>query len=116
MASRLELQRRLVEFLGSDNVYFEPTESFQLNFPCIVYKGAGGYRKDADNTLYRYIPKYSITFIGEESGFDELGTDDSSPVPNSSLIERFLKAFPYADYDRSFVVDNLYHDVFTLYF
>ena len=38
MAPRLDLQKLLVELLGSDNVYFQPPPSVQMNYPAIVYK------------------------------------------------------------------------------
>ena len=117
MASRLKLQQKLIEFLGSDNVYFEPTESIQLKFPCIIYKFAGTHREYADNQLYRMLFKYSVAIVAEDAGCDELGIDVNEPIPGSSIVERFLTTFPNSSCDREFSTkDGLYHIYFELYY
>ena len=37
MASRLELQTKFENILGSRNVYFQPPASVQMRYPAIVY-------------------------------------------------------------------------------
>lgn len=114
MVSRLDLQRELIEFLGSDKVYFEPTESIQLSYPCIVYHLNSVYKKNADNQLYIYRPIYQIKYISPDPNSDEVGLDDEEPILESSVIERFLMAFPRANLVQNYVSDGLYHSVFEL--
>ena len=35
--------------------------------------------------------------------------------PDNEVINKLLE-LPYCSYDRQYVADNLYHDVFTLYY
>lgn len=37
MGTRLELQSKLVELLGSKHVYYQPPESVKIEYPAIVY-------------------------------------------------------------------------------
>lgn len=99
--SRLELHEILVEILGNRNVYFQPPESFKLQYPCIVYE-RNDYEIDfADNTQYTTLKQYSVTFIGRD--------------PDSIIPDKLI-SLPYCRYNRQYVTDNLIHDVFILYF
>ena len=51
MASRLNLQDKLEEVLGSKQVYFQPPESLKLKYPCIVYSRSNNLIHDV-YTLY----------------------------------------------------------------
>jgi len=57
MAQRLEFHQKLVEALGSRNVYFQPPESVQLTYPCIVYERSRADSKFGDNTNWMYTPR-----------------------------------------------------------
>lgn len=114
MVSRLDLQRELMDFIGSDKVYFEPTESIQLSYPCIIYRMDSAFRRNADNQLYIYRPIYQITYVSPDPNSDEAGLDDEDPILESSVIERFLRVFPRANFVQNYVVDGLYHSVFEL--
>ena len=98
---RVQLQRKLEEILGSKNVYFQPPENFKLKYPCIVYNIGGGLRIPADNIKYLYHQGYSVTFI----------TKDPDPDVPDKILE-----LPYCQPERQFIVDNLYHWVFFIYF
>ncbi len=52
MSRRLELHAKLVDFLGSGHVYFQPPESVRLTYPCIIYNLDDFDVKRADNELY----------------------------------------------------------------
>ena len=52
MGSRLELQAKLEEALGSKNVYYQPPESLKLTYPAIIYSMSGMSRKHADDQEY----------------------------------------------------------------
>lgn len=98
---REQLQTLFEELLGSRNVYFQPPESVKLNYPCIIYE-RGGIRKDsANNKLYLKHKRYTVTFISED--------------PDSEIPDKLLD-LPYCSFDRHFTLDNLNHDIFTLYF
>lgn len=101
MAQRLELQALLVDLLGSTNVYFQPPPSLIMKYPCIVYKRDDRSIAHANNSPYKHRLRYQITVI------------DRDPDSN---IHNLVAELPLCKYDRSFVADNLYHDVFNLFF
>lgn len=101
MGSRLELQTKLEEALGSKSVYYQPPESLKLTYPAIVYGMSGMSRKHADDKEYMRKTRYEITVIDKK--------------PNNPAIDKILQ-FPYSYYDRPYKSDNLYHDTISLYF
>lgn len=103
MATRIQLQNELVSLLGSSNVYYQPPESMKLKYPCFVYNSEPGNVRHANNKMYLYTPNYSLTYITREP--DHL-----------DIVKRILRNFEMIDHDRTFVNDNLYHEVFDLYY
>lgn len=101
MATRLELQSKLEELLGSRNVYYQPPESYKMEYPAIRYS-----KKDID-TRYANDAKYSIMNCYEVIVI--------AKRPDHEVIGKILE-LPYTSYDRSYISDNLNHDVITLYF
>lgn len=101
MASRLELQTKLEELLGSRNVYFQPPESIKLKYPAIVYSRENIENDHANDGVYMQSLRYSITVI-------DANPDSEIPLKISKL--------PLCRPDRHFKSDNLNHYVFTLYF
>lgn len=101
MANRLELHEKLCEILGSRNVYFQPPASVRLNYPAIIY-----FRKDIDNRyaddlVYKQDAAYDVTVIDRN--------------PDSEIVVE-VSQLPTCRFDRHYNVDNLNHDVFTLYY
>lgn len=99
MGTRLELHNILLGI--TNNVYFQPPPSLRMQYPCIVYERSGGDTKFADNNPYTFTKRYKITAI----------TND----PDNDLVDK-LARLPRCVYDRPYIVDNLNHDVFNLYF
>ena len=101
MDRRMELHQRLVNILGSNNVYFQPPESIKLAYPCIVYERSDINQKYADNKTYFDMVRYSLTLI--------------TRTPESALVKQILE-LPYCSYDRYYAADSLSHDAFTLFY
>lgn len=101
--SRLELQDKLEEILGSNHVYFQPPESIRLSYPCIIYERSGIDNPSADNRHYYYRFQYDVMYISK------------NPDTND-FIMKMLDEFEYCRYERHFVSDNLNHETFSLYF
>lgn len=101
MATRLELQSKLEELIGSRNVYYQPPESFKLEYPCIVYSKSNMEAKYANNQKYSKLTSYNLTVIAKK--------------PDNEVIDKLL-GLPYCSYDRNYKSDNLEHDVLTLYY
>lgn len=84
-----------------DNVYFQPPNNLTLVYPCIVYSRGRASSEFADNTTYRYTKQYDVTVIDLD--------------PNSEIPDK-VAMLPTTTHERWFAVDNLNHDVFSLYF
>lgn len=101
MDKRLELHEKLVEVLGSRNVYFQPPASIKMKYPAIVYERNDIINRHANNQVYNHRIAYTVTMIDTN--------------PDSETVVK-LSQLPMCSYDRHFESDNLNHDVFTLYY
>ena len=101
MKTRLELQKKLEELLGSRNVYYQPPASVKMEYPAIVYSKNEIESKHANDAVYLKMKRYDVTVIDKR--------------PDNPVIDKLLE-LPYCSYDRPYVSDNLNHDVLTLYF
>lgn len=102
MANRLDLQATFEEILGSRNVYFTPPESVKMQYDAIRYELAGKDLKKASNRLYVFTNCYDGVVI----------TTD----PDTTIPDRILASFEMCSFGRPYIVDNLYHYPFTLYY
>lgn len=102
MSSRVELQTKLEEILGSRNVYYQPPESINLQYPCIIYSLNQIRKVHADDIAYLKHKSYSVTIIDKN--------------PDSLIPDTLDEAFLYSDFDRVYKADNLNHFVYTVYY
>lgn len=98
---REELQKLLEEILGSRNVYYQPPPTIQMHYPAIVYNRSDMYPTRADNGKYLKHISYNVTVIDRD--------------PDSVIVDRLFE-LEHCRFSRHYVVDNLNHDIFTLYF
>jgi hypothetical protein len=101
MGQRVDLHQLLQTTTGLSNIYFQPPSSISLNFPCVIYAREGKDEKFADNELYLGKYRYSVTVVS---------SDPDSQIPES------VAGLPFTKFDRRYVTDSLYHDVFSTYF
>lgn len=101
MASRLELQSKLEELLGSRNVYYQSPKGTMMRYPAIVYSRKDIQVNHADDSMYKKRNCYELIVIDNDS--------------DNPVIEVLL-GLPYCSFDREYKSDNLYHDVLTLYY
>lgn len=102
MDRRVELHEKLVELLGSRNVYFQPPESIKLKYPCIIYYLNNMNVRKADDTAYHVSDRYDLTYIDKS--------------PNSDFRRRIFELFPYCSFGRFYTANNLNHYTFTLFY
>lgn len=95
-----ELQSTFEELLGSRNVYYNPPTSVKMHYDAIVFNRSRIRNTFANNLVYGQSYLYEVTTI----------TTD----PDAPIIQK-VSMLPGCSFDRSFVSDNLYHNVFTLY-
>ena len=101
MASRLELQSKLEELLGSRNVYYQPSETLKMEYPAIRYSLSKIDSRFANNSKYSNFNRYEIIVI--------------DGLPDNEVIQKILN-LPLSSYDRRYTADNKNHDVIILYF
>ena len=101
MDRRLKLQTKLEGLLGSRNVYYQPPENLKIEYPAIRYSLSKVDGRYADNAKYSKLTRYELIVIGKR--------------PNDKIIDSILD-LQYSEHDRHYVVDNLHHDVITLYY
>lgn len=101
MSSRIDLQSKLEELLGSRNVYYQPPSTVMLNYPAIIYSKTRISSKFANDAKYSKMNCYELIVIDRK--------------PDNPVIDKLLD-LPYSSYDRHYESDNLHHDVITLYY
>ena len=101
MGTRLGLQQILVGLLGSNNVYFQPPPSIQMNYPCIIYRRDYAETKFSDNKPYFIQSRYLVTVV------------DNNP---DSLIPDKIAKLPMCLFDRFYTADNLNHTVYKIFY
>lgn len=98
-----ELRTILTDILGSNNVYFQPPESYKMQYPCIRFELSSPDQKFADNKTYSYTRCFTLMYIRYEADIEDI------PM-------KIVTSLPMCSEDRTYVSDNLYHTIFTLYF
>lgn len=90
-----------VYITASEHAYYQPPENIKMKYPCVVYEKRKPSEYHADNRRYVSWPSFTITAISRD--------------PDDRISEKLL-TLPYCAFDRRFVSDNLYHDVYTIYY
>lgn len=101
MGTRIQLQSKLEELLGSSNVYYQSPPSTGMKYPAILYSKGRLESVYADNNKYTIRTRYDLIVIDKR--------------PDNPVIKA-LMGLPYCSYDRQYKSDNLYHDSLTLYY
>ena len=97
--SRIDFQAILETF--TDNVYFQPPDNLQLEYPCIVYKREYVTTTFANDKPYIHKKRYMVTVIDR---------DPDSEIPDQ------VASLPLSAFNRSFTTESLYHDIYRVYF
>lgn len=98
---RADLDAKFEAILGSENVYFSPTNNLDTNYPCIIYQLIGQNTIFADDKKYRKLNQYSVTIVDED--------------PDSEIIEK-IEELQYCYFSRAYEADYLNHWVYNLYY
>lgn len=101
MGSRLDLHAIFKAIPGVVEVYFQPPDSRQLLFPCIIYSRDMKDEKFANNELYAWKRRYLVTIVDKN--------------PDSSIPD-LVARLPLTSFSRHYRADNLNHDVYSIYF
>lgn len=101
MDRRLILHQKLLDLLGTTDVYFQPPESIKMGYPCIIYTISGDDPLFANGVPYVNKTQYTVMLI------------DKNP---ESVFHSKLLQLPLCRMNRKYVVNNLHHYVYTIYF
>ena len=101
MDSRVEFQVKLEQLLGTRNVYFQPPENVKIKYPAIIYSRTRIDARFANNNGYKLDHAYQVIYVHSN--------------PDDSFIDT-LALFPTARFQREYTANNLYHDVFIIYY
>ena len=96
------MHEELIEILGLESVYYDPPASLKMSYPCIKYALSGIRSKRADDMNYNNLNRYKITIIDTD--------------PDGDIHNRVLEHFKTCSFDTSYIADNLYHRILTLYY
>lgn len=95
-----ELQEVLEAVPGVEgNAYFQ--KDTDLTYPCIRYERDDSSPFHADNLLYMFKKRYTVTVVDRDPG---------------SLIPDQVEKLPLTRFNRFYRADGLNHFVFNLYF
>lgn len=98
---RIKFRNKLSDHTGVTKMYFQRPPKHITDFDrCIVYSGKPGLRY-ADNHAYIKGTYYTVTYIHSD--------------PDDEVVDK-LCDFPYSHFDRQFISDDLYHDVFIIFY
>lgn len=101
--SRINLHNILLKIMGDDGpVYYQKPPDKDMKIPCIVYEKSNYNSKYANNKIYIKKTHYTVTYL-------------CTRPDNEDVTDKIL-ALPYCSFDRRFMSNNIYHDVFDLYY
>ena len=83
-----------------DNVYFTPPE--RLQYPCIICDVDDIEMVKADDKVYSKSIRYQLTVISREE--------------DNTYGDSIIDSFEYCRFNRRYVIDNLCHDIFIIYY
>jgi hypothetical protein len=98
---RLQLQALLEGIPGIKNAYYQAPPADMMEYPCIIYELDNRDTNHADNNPYRITKRYQVTVIY---------WDADSDIPDA------VAHLPLCSFSRKFIVNNLHHEVFNIYF
>lgn len=99
--TRLTLQTKLEDLLGSKHVYYQPPENLKMEYPAIRYSKSDEEDIYANNIKYLSMSVYDLVVIDKK--------------PDNSVIKKLLE-LPYSEFDRHYVADGLNHDIIRIFY
>ena len=99
--TRLTLQTKLEDLLGSNHVYYQPPENLKMEYPAIRYSKSDEEDIYANNIKYLSMSIYDLVVIDKK--------------PDNPVIKKLLE-LPYSEFDRHYVADGLNHDIIRIFY
>lgn len=99
--TRLTLQTKLEDLLGSNHVYYQPPENLKMEYPAIRYSKSDEEDIYANNIKYLSMSVYDLVVIDKK--------------PDNPVIKKLLE-LPYSEFNRHYVADGLNHDIIRIFY
>lgn len=99
--TRLTLQTKLEDLLGSKHVYYQPPENLKMEYPAIRYSKSDEEDIYANNIKYISMSVYDLVVIDKK--------------PDNPVIKKLLE-LPYSEFNRHYVADGLNHDIIRIFY
>jgi len=100
MGNRLALHNLLLS-IGGPNVYYQVPSTLSMIYPAIQYSINLIENKHADDIVYCQDTSYSVIVMSKDADCD--------------IVDK-ISMLPKCTFDRRYVVDNIYHTVFNMYY
>jgi hypothetical protein len=100
MSNRIDLHNLLLT-IGGPNVYYQVPSTLTMKYPAIRYSINSIDNEHADDSVYCQSMSYSITVMSKEA--------------DSDIVDKISK-LPKCRFDRRYVIDNIYHTIFNIYY
>lgn len=84
-----------------ENCYYQPPETLQLKYPCIIYERSSINNVHASDDVYLQGTSYQVIVVDKN--------------PDSEIVDK-VSRIPTARHTRHYVSDKLNHDVFTIFY
>ena len=102
MGTRIQLHEKLLANFGDYHVYYQPPPTIKMEYPAIVYSLSNIRARHADDRAYLGYKRYTIIFIHRD--------------PDVDHFDDMTSAFSMCSFERRYVADNLYHDVYGIFY
>ena len=100
MGNRLDLHNLLVS-IGGPNVYYQVPSDMTIKYPAIKYSVNKIENKYANDLVYNQDISYLVTIMSKDADCD--------------IVDKISK-LPKCSFDRQFITDNIYHNIFNMYY
>ena len=98
---RLALHKKLVDILGSTNVYYQEPPNTGMKYPCILYSFNSIIVDKADNKPYILTGNWTITHMFKK-------------ISDDTIKYNMLNEFFGISFDRRIKTGGVYNDYYTL--
>ena len=95
---------------GYQHVYFQPGGNVTLHYPCAVYRIDGDKPIWAGNRKYIDNWSYMVTIIDQDPISSCINAEGTKTIMDA------ISELPKCSYIRHYIVNNLNHDVFKIYY
>lgn len=103
------MARRSDEFIAdlestdTGKVYFQPPSGTKLTYPCWVIERTTAYQPKANDRTYLFRPGYKCMYMNRTE-------------PDPEVLNLISRRYANCTYQNHYVVDNIHHDVFLIYY